>query len=196
MKVIVGLGNPGKEFENSRHNIGFIVADSFAKKRKLKFNKDGNSLVAKRKTFMLLKPLTYMNLCGNSIKRFYDLIFETMIICDDIYLPFGEVRLRNSGGDGGHNGLKSVIETLGDDSFIRLRIGVGAPNNSSELKSYVLENFQDNEVSLLEYTTKFVNNLIDCFIADGYQSMLNFFSKNKKTYSENINSESKSIGGI
>ena len=196
MKLIVGLGNPGDEYRASRHNIGFMILDRFAQARKMGFSKDGNSLYAKRNSFILIKPLTYMNLSGRAISRFFSESADTLVICDDIYLPFGEIRLRQAGGDGGHNGLSSIIYELNTDAFNRMRIGVGQPETADSLKHYVLENFSEPEFEILDKTADFAAKLIDCFIANGFQSMINNFSKNKKSYSESIFSESKTKGGI
>ncbi|MCK9328576.1 MAG: aminoacyl-tRNA hydrolase [Candidatus Cloacimonetes bacterium] len=195
MKLIAGLGNPGAEYQLNRHNIGFIILDRFAKKRKLNFKQESNSLIAKRNNFTLVKPLTYMNLSGLAIKKLFPDFDETIVICDDINLPFAEIRLRQKGGDGGHNGLKSIIHELGTANFMRIRIGVGEPENQALLKKYVLEDFNINESLQLEKIVDFSIQLIDCFIARGFQSMLDFYSKNKKSYSESLISESKTKGG-
>lgn len=196
MKLISGLGNPGDEYRHSRHNIGFIILDKFAETRKMNFKKEGNSLIAKRNTFTLLKPLTYMNLSGTAVKKVYPDCEETLVICDDIYLPFSDIRLRKNGGDGGHNGLKSIIQELRTADFGRMRIGVGEPENKGSLKKYVLEDFSNEENAMLDIVVDFSVQLLDCFIAKGFQSMLNYYSKNKKSYSEKLISESKTKGGI
>ena len=196
MKVIAGLGNPGDEYKSNRHNIGFMMIDKYAISRKLSFIKESDSLCAKRNPFMLLKPLTYMNLSGEAVSKFVKEPAELLVVCDDIYLPFGEVRLRKAGGDGGHNGLNSIIYELNSDAFNRMRIGVGQPEKFGSLKSYVLEDFRPEEIEILNITADFVIKLIDCFIANGFQAMINNFSKNKKSYSESIFSESKSKGGV
>jgi PTH1 family peptidyl-tRNA hydrolase len=195
MRIIAGLGNPGDKYQFSRHNIGFMLVDKYALSRKLNFVKDGNSLYAGRNTFKLIKPQTYMNLSGVAIARYVESSEELLVVCDDIYLPFGEIRLRQSGGDGGHNGLNSIISELRSDSFNRMRIGVGLPEHSHTLSHYVLDDFSLEEFHTLEKTAEFAIKLIDCFIANGFQSMINHFSKNKKSYSESIISESKSKGG-
>jgi len=204
MMFIAGLGNPGEEYRHSRHNIGFMIIDEFANSRKLMFKKDGNALCAKRNTFMLIKPLTYMNLSGNAISRFVDDINDLFVICDDIYLPLGEIRIRKSGGDGGHNGLWSIIDDFDSVDFCRMRIGVGLPSsspgkdvttNGALLKNYVLENFSEEEFVVLRKTTDFAVKLIDCYLEKGFQSMLNFYSKNKKSYSETDVLESTTTGG-
>ena len=195
MKTIIGLGNPGDEYLLNRHNIGFLILDSFAKEKKLVWNKDQNSLLAKRSKYRLVKPLTFMNLSGKAVTRYVENVEDLLVICDDIYLPFGEIRLRKSGSDGGHNGLYSVIDELNTIDFPRMRIGVGQPEHSGLVKQYVLENFSEEELTLLKETAMFACKLIDCFISVGYQSMLNYYSKNKKSYSEKITSESKTEGG-
>ena len=188
MKTIAGLGNPGLEYQNTKHNIGFMILDSFAQKRKLSFTKDGNALIAKRSSFIVLKPITYMNLSGKAIDRFVEDIENLIVICDDIYLPFGEIRIRQSGGDGGHNGLLSIIDQLQTTEFTRMRIGIGQPENSSMLPNFVLGDFTNSELEMLKTTIDFAIKLIDCFISNGYQSMINFYSKNKKSYSEKLSS--------
>jgi len=199
MTVVVGLGNPGDEYRNNRHNIGFMIIDEYANSRKLTFKKDGNALCAKRNHFTLVKPLTYMNLSGKAISRFVDDLNDTLVVCDDIYLPLGEIRIRQSGGDGGHNGLWSIIDEFDSVDFNRMRIGVGQPDTTTELgaslKSYVLENFSEEELLVLTKTAEFAVKLIDCFITKGFQSMINYYSKNKKSYSETKISESTTVGG-
>ena len=186
MKIIIGLGNPGNEYQKSRHNIGFIVLDKYASYRKMSFVKERNTLIAKRNLFTLIKPITYMNLSGKALTPYLEYINEMLVICDDIYLPLGEIRLRQSGSDGGHNGLYSIIDELDSINFNRMRIGVGQPANIETLSDYVLSDFSDKEIELLKKTADFAVNLIDCFIAKGFQAMLNFYSKNKKSYSEQI----------
>ena len=207
MTVVAGLGNPGEEYRYNRHNIGFMIIDKFADSRKLTFKKEGNALNAKRNRFTLVKPLTYMNLSGKAISMFADDLNDLLVVCDDIYLPLGEIRLRKSGGDGGHNGLWSIIDEFDSVDFCRMRIGVGLPKITDEtetlnsvptgayLKSYVLENFSEEELIVLSKTADFAVKLIDCFIENGFQSMLNYYSKNKKSYSETKVSESTTTGG-
>jgi len=195
MKLIVGLGNPGEEYCKNRHNIGFMILNNFAMKRKISFKKEGNTLVARRNMYQLVKPQTYMNLSGKAVKSYIEDIDDLLVISDDIYLPLGEIRIRQTSGDGGHKGLLSIIEELETINFSRIRIGVGQPEHNGQLKEYVLENFSEEELSTLEITTDFAIKLIDCFIVKGFQSMLNYYSKNKKSYSEKIFSESMTKGG-
>jgi PTH1 family peptidyl-tRNA hydrolase len=197
MRMIAGLGNPGQSYQSNRHNIGFMVIDHYAIHRKMSFKLQRDSYIAKRKSFMLLKPQSYMNLSGDAISEAIGRSdSELLVICDDIYLPFGEIRLRMAGGDGGHNGLKSIIYALNTDSFYRMRIGVGQPGLSTDLRDHVLEDFTSEEQSKFTALFTFSSKLIDCFTVSGFQSMLNHYSKNKQSYSEKIhNSESMTKGG-
>jgi len=195
MHTIIGLGNPGSEYQNSRHNIGFMVLDSLATLKKLSFKQKANALSAQRRDFTLLKPQTYMNCSGDVLSDYTGNPADILVICDDIYLPLGEVRIRCAGGDGGHNGLKSIIEQLADDGFCRMRIGVGSPQPDLALPDYVLADFSPEEMAILTHTVTFATSLIDQFLVSGFASMNNFYSKNKKSYSEKIFSESMSKGG-
>lgn len=184
MKYIVGLGNPGQEYENNRHNIGFLLLDYIAGKLKCDFSKEKNYLIAKKRAYSLIKPLTYMNNSGLAVRQLIsDQFKELMIVVDDIYLPFGEIRIREKGGDGGHNGLKSIIENMNSDEFIRIRIGVDSPKYG-DLKRFVLEDFSENEIKILNHTFEFAYELIKQYIHRDYTSMLNYYSKNKRSYSE------------
>ncbi len=136
MKLIVGLGNPGKEHTRHRHNIGFMILDRFAKQHGLSFEKkQSKAKMAEGKIegrqIILAKPQTYMNLSGQSVQGLvfkYQLpLSEIMVVCDDLDLPLGKIRLRPAGGSAGHNGLKSIIGALGGQEFPRLRVGIGRP---------------------------------------------------------------------
>ena len=146
--LIVGLGNPGPNYEQTRHNIGFMVIDELIKRQNAQklssSNFDGE--LFKFKNHFLLKPLTFMNLSGNSIvavKNFYK-IDEVVIIHDDLDLPFGTLRFKKGGGDGGHNGLKSTDEKITRE-YIRVRMGIGKPEHKAQVSSYVLSSFNDEE---------------------------------------------------
>lgn len=146
--LIVGLGNPGSLYENTRHNIGFMVIEGLISRfsaTKLSSSSFEGELF-KFQNHFLLKPLTYMNLSGNSIasvKKFYK-IDEVVIIHDDLDLPFGTVRFKHGGGHGGHNGLKSADEKISKD-YARVRMGIGKPEHKGEVSSYVLSNFSQEE---------------------------------------------------
>ena len=156
MYLIVGLGNPGKKFEATRHNIGFEVIDYIAKEYGIKVNKIkhkaliGEGLMRGNRV-ILAKPQTYMNLSGESVRdisEYYKIPTENIIIIyDDINLSTGSVRIRAKGSDGGHNGMKSIIYQLASNEFPRLRIGVGAPaHKEHELVDYVLGKFMKSEM--------------------------------------------------
>lgn len=158
--IVACLGNPGREYENTRHNMGFIAADVMAKKwgftmKKLKFKSlCGDALVGGKRA-LFLKPSTYMNKSGESVRdamQFYKVPIENVIaISDDISLPVGKMRIRRSGSDGGQKGLRSIIYLTGSDAFPRIRIGVGAkPHPDMDLAAWVLSRFSADEAKTLE----------------------------------------------
>jgi PTH1 family peptidyl-tRNA hydrolase len=146
--LIVGLGNPGPNYENTRHNIGFMVIDELIKRQnaqKLSSSSFKGDLF-KFSNHFLLKPSTFMNLSGDSIaavKNFYK-IDDVVVIHDDLDLPFGTLRFKRGGGHGGHNGLKSADEKISSD-YIRVRMGIGKPEHKGEVASYVLSDFSKKE---------------------------------------------------
>ncbi len=153
--IIVGLGNPGREYENTRHNAGFMAVDRLAEKHGVRINRvkfkgtAGDGFVAGRRT-LLLKPGTFMNLSGQSVREamsFYKVPPErTLILFDDINLPPGKLRIRRKGSDGGHNGMKNIIYLSGSDQFPRIKIGVGQkPSPQYNLADWVLSRFTQNE---------------------------------------------------
>ena len=150
MKLIVGLGNPGPTYEQNRHNIGFLVIDNLIKKFSANdiSNKKFFGNLYKHKDILFLKPATFMNLSGKSVQavaNFYKINSkDILVIHDDIDLPFGAIKIKRGGGHGGHNGLKS-IDSLISKEYNRLRIGVGKPEHKSQVASYVLSDFEQNE---------------------------------------------------
>jgi PTH1 family peptidyl-tRNA hydrolase len=151
---IVGLGNPGFAYEKTRHNIGFRVVVDFAKRHRVVFRKNGRlSAEIGRGTVLgkdvaLMLPLTYMNRSGLAIKKAGASPNKMIVVVDDVALPFGTLRLREEGSSGGHNGLKSIEESLGTKAFARLRLGVGKPEGLS-LSDYVLSPFEETEEAAL-----------------------------------------------
>ncbi|NIA22637.1 MAG: aminoacyl-tRNA hydrolase [Proteobacteria bacterium] len=152
-RLVIGLGNPGDTYRHTRHNIGFVVADRLAELLKKRFaaGKGEYSYFecdVEKHHLIVAKPTTYMNLIGRAVAELIDLynIDETkmMVICDDLNLPFGQIRIRERGSSGGHKGLESIIYSLENDRFPRLRVGIGCPEDS-EAKDYVLEKFGDDE---------------------------------------------------
>lgn len=150
MKLIVGLGNPGKKYARTRHNIGFMCLDVFAKDYGLSFSYDKKFIgdVARYKDTLLLKPRTYMNLSGNAVAPlvdYYDIDpDDILVIYDDLDLPTAKIRLRYKGGSGGHKGIQSILAALGSESFKRVKFGISKPENK-ETKDYVLSRFNKSE---------------------------------------------------
>ncbi len=161
MKLIVGLGNPGKEYERTRHNVGFMVIDELSKRwsislDQLKFKGLYGAGIVNGEKVILLKPLTYMNLSGESIRPLMDYykidIEDFLILYDDLDLPVGKLRLRMKGSAGGHNGVKSTISHVGTQEFNRIRIGIDRPKNGMKVPDYVLGRFINEELPQLEKT--------------------------------------------
>ncbi len=159
--LIVGLGNPGEEYKGTRHNLGFQVVDEIGKRLAVNFRVTRNdALVAdvqeEKGRLLLMKPQTFMNNSGQSVRTICDWfdipVMKILILHDDIDLPFGTVRLKESGGSAGHKGIQSVIDKLGSDKFKRLRIGLGRPPGKKEPSDFVLEPFVKNEMEELEFT--------------------------------------------
>ena len=153
-KLVIGLGNPGEEYKNHSHNIGFIIIDKLAQNLSLKFdNNKKKSLFTRAKLnntdFILLKPQTFMNLSGESaiyISKFFNIKPEDIIVIyDDMDIPFGTFKIKKGGSSGGHNGIKSLIAQLQTDDFIRLRVGIGRPSFGKKVNDYVLSSFSKSE---------------------------------------------------
>ena len=180
MKLIVGLGNPGKEYENTRHNIGFIFIDNFAKSLNVNIDKkkfDGlyNEVNINNEKVILLKPQTYMNLSGESIIKFVNFykinIEDILIINDDLDLDFGRIRLRMNGSSGGHNGLKNIILHLGTTDFKRLKVGI-SNNKLIDTKDYVLGKFKKEEKETLDTLKELINNILTDFISMDFDKLM------------------------
>lgn len=181
-RLVVGLGNPGKKYEKSKHNVGFICLDAYAKMKKLKFSKESKfqGEVLQDNQTILLKPKTFMNLSGNSVKlvqEFYKIPNENiLVISDDVDLPLAKIRLREKGGSGGHNGLKSIISQLGDGDFKRCRIGIDR-KDSVETKDHVLSNFSKQEMKTLDEMTITTNQIIENFVSEqDFNRIMNQFN--------------------
>lgn len=159
MKIIVGLGNPGSSYKDTRHNVGFMVIDWLARDRGIAINQRG--FHSKRgegkigaESVLLVEPQTYMNLSGNAVReiaRFYKVpLTDLLIICDDLNLPTGKLRLRPKGSAGGHNGITSIIRNLGTEDFPRLRLGIDLPPGDMAAEAYVLKRFSKQERETIE----------------------------------------------
>ncbi|MDY0276598.1 MAG: aminoacyl-tRNA hydrolase [Acholeplasma sp.] len=177
MKLIIGLGNIGDKYFETRHNVGFIVLDRYASLNKFeyKFDKDLEAFIAivnvnGNKT-IFAKPTTYMNLSGNAaakIIKYYKInIEDVLVIYDDVDLECGRVRVRETNGHGGHNGIRSIIDTLGSKDFKRIRIGIGI-DKTMPLDHYVLGKFKKEEIPLLRAVVDESVNIIDEFISEKY----------------------------
>lgn len=158
-KLLIGLGNPGEEYNSSRHNIGFIMIDKIAENLSINFNNHKKkSLYARMKKgetqYILLKPQTFMNLSGESALRISKLfnisIEDIFVIYDDMDLPFGSFKIKKGGSSGGHNGIKSLIAQLQSDNFFRIRIGIGRPNFGKKVNDYVLSSFSKSEREIID----------------------------------------------
>ena len=186
MYLIAGLGNPDKKYDMTRHNIGFDCVDMIASKngtdiKKLKHKALTESIYIGSEKVILAKPQTYMNLSGESIRdiaEFYKIEPENVIIiCDDISIPLGKIRIRPKGTDGGHNGLKSIIYQLQSDKFTRIRVGVGAPQHKDyDLADYVLGKFSPDEIKILTPILKSMSDIVSTVISKSAQDAMNKYN--------------------
>jgi len=187
MKLIAGLGNPGKKYANTRHNLGFHVIDAFRWQRGIKAKKplfgcarQGQTTI-KGQELVLIQPLTFMNSSGECIRRYIDkyevFLDSILIVCDDINLPLGQLRIRPQGSSGGHNGLDSVIRNLHSMQFSRLRIGVGPISEGYNISEYVLSNFVDSEKKVIKYAVEHAANACECWTTDGIEKAMSQFNK-------------------
>ncbi|MFH2138430.1 MAG: aminoacyl-tRNA hydrolase [Candidatus Omnitrophota bacterium] len=194
MKLIVGLGNPGLRYQNTKHNAGFWVIDEIAKQEKISLNKQKfNSVWTKHqyadKSVILVKPATYMNLSGIAVKSFADYFNlnsdDILIVFDDISLKLGSVRLRASGSAGGHNGLHSIIENLGTNNIARLRLGIDTDADYDDLSGYVLSSFKGKaSVANAKEMVKTAKAAVFCWLDEGMECAMNRFNKKRREISE------------
>ena len=199
MKVIVGLGNPGPEYERTRHNVGWWVVDHLADVWRFDgWKKDGQSRVAAGnvagKRVRLVKPLTYMNLSGSVLKPYlrregFSYMKDLLIVSDEVALPVGSFRVRAGGSAGGHNGLKSIETALGSQEYARLRVGVGPedPSRRGDLSDYVLSDFGKRDEKLVRDKLESLTHLIETWLTEGSQVAMNRFNRLGK--SSNVESE-------
>lgn len=198
MRAIVGIGNPGSLYRNNRHNVGFQFLDFFADQKSLtfkasKFDYHYSEAELSGMPFVLIKPSTYVNLSGvavlNCMINYNIHVNDLLVIVDDINLDIGLIRIRKSGGDGGHNGLSSIIYQLNSNEFPRLRIGIGSDYKNGLLPDYVLSDFDKNDFLILKKSFDTSTQLIENFILGGYHKMLNAFSRLKNLEKKNKESE-------
>ena len=175
--ILFGLGNPGEEYQYTRHNMGFLVLDVLAKRWKLLFTHKDDALFCEKDGIYLVKPLLYMNNSGLPVLKWVNSLKDDFIvILDDVNLPFGKIRIRKKGSHGGHNGLKSIIEHLGTEDFPRLRIGIGPKPDDVPLDVFVLSPFSKDEVKKLRETMELTIKAIDTILSSGIEEAMNRFN--------------------
>ena len=183
--LLVCLGNPGKEYANTRHNIGFLAADALEKRTGVKFNKLKYRALTGEVTLggqrvLVVKPQTYMNLSGEAVKLaggFYKSPPERILVLyDDVSLPLGKLRIRASGSAGGHNGIKNIIAHLGTDAFPRIKVGVGAPQREDGLVDWVIGSFTASERKVVDEAIDKALDAAECVIEKGVSEAQNRFN--------------------
>ena len=187
MKLIVGLGNPGKMYERNRHNVGFMIVDRFAKQHNIKLSTKKKKAVFGRgkcegTDVVILKPQTFMNLSGEAVLYLASFLkiktTNIIVVADDTELELGRLRIRRSGGSGGHNGIKSLIYSLKSDNFPRVKFGIGKPSDDLEydLCDFVLGNFSSSEKEILDQEFEKIVDALGVVITDSITSAMNQFN--------------------
>jgi len=187
VKLIVGLGNPGREYRETRHNVGFMVVDEIARRHSLMLalapSQVPDAFIAKKygaEPLLVAKPLTFMNRSGDAVaalSRYYDIApADLLVVVDEVALPFGRLRARPRGSAGGHNGLKSVIDRLGTMEFPRLRLGVGRGDSRRDLADHVLSKFEADERAVLEEFITRAADAAEMFAAAGIEKVMNAYN--------------------
>lgn len=185
MKLVVGLGNIGKEYENTRHNMGFMLVDRYLKYRNIndKFKEKFNAMYIEttinNEKVMFIKPMTYMNNSGlavNAFSNFYKISSDDiLVISDDLDLDLGKFRLRSNGSSGGHNGLKNIISNLGTDKFKRLRVGIS--NDKEDVTNYVLSKFSKKELNEIDNLFDILVKVIDDYFVMNFTSLMSEYNR-------------------
>ena len=187
MRLVMGLGNPGREYARSRHNAGWMVLDRFAEKHGVAFRRpclksyqSAKCAIEGAGSVLLVKPLTYMNCSGDilpSLMRKGGLTAKDLVVVvDDVHIPAGSLRIRAQGSAGGHNGLKSVIERAGSDQFVRIRVGVGEREEGKSLTDHVLERMDAGAFRTLAETADRAAEALDCLLAEGVEPAMNRYN--------------------
>lgn len=186
MKLIVGLGNPGSKYQGTRHNVGFEVVDEFARRRALMFESSpGDAVMARERgpgaQVILAKPLTFMNLSGQAVgglMRYYRIdLDDVLVVADDVNLPLGRLRVRRRGSDGGHNGLRSVIDSVGTEEVARLRVGVDRGDRRRDLADHVLATFDQSELETMRLAINKASDAVEVFASEGINVAMNRFNR-------------------
>jgi PTH1 family peptidyl-tRNA hydrolase len=190
VKLIVGLGNPGPEYRDTRHNVGFMVADALVDRWRVsdqwreKFDALLIKTTVREESVVLAKPLTFMNLSGQAVAGlagFYKIDpSDIFIVTDDVALPVGRLRARREGGAGGHNGLKSIIQSLGMQAFPRMRVGVGRGDSRRDLADHVLGRFEADERDTVSAAVLRAADATEMFLSEGIERVMNAFNAVEK----------------
>lgn len=190
MKLIVGLGNPEPRYDGTRHNIGFAILDALARELGIEFRAGKGEFLYAKTIYqgvdaLLQKPLTYMNLSGRAVReimRFYKIsVSDVLVVCDDLNLPLGAIRLRAKGSDGGQNGLKNIIAELGRSDFARLRFGIGSPPHKGDAANYVLSKFLPSELPTVENAIAHSVKACLSFLEHGIDIAMTRFNRKETT---------------
>ena len=191
MKLIVGLGNPGSEYRDTRHNVGFMVVDALVNRWRVsdqwreKFEALQIKTVRGDEPVIIAKPLTFMNLSGQAVQAlagFYKIEpADIFVVTDDVALPLGRLRARRDGGAGGHNGLKSIIQSLATQAFPRMRVGVGRGDDRRDLADHVLGRFEADERDTVSAAVLRAADATEMFLSDGIERVMNAFNAAEQT---------------
>ncbi|WP_018131773.1 aminoacyl-tRNA hydrolase [Effusibacillus pohliae] len=182
MRIVIGLGNPGKEYEGTRHNVGFMVIDELANALGIDVRKSKCQALYGEGTYqgekiVLVKPMTYMNLSGQAVRQVLDWYkpdaSEWVVVYDDMDLPLGKIRLRVKGGAGGHNGIKSIISCVGTQDFLRIRVGIDRPDPGVTVVDHVLSAFCKEQRPLVEQAIRNAASALQTYIEDSFQTAMN-----------------------
>ena len=186
MRIIVGLGNPGSRYEKSRHNAGCMVIDRLSDEYRIPMTRksddyEAGSGLAGEERLLLVKPVTFMNRSGIAVRQILDYFHETpsrlLILHDDLDIPLGQVKVKLNGGAGGHNGVASVIEAIGSNDFVRIRIGIGRPLRKEEVVSFVLAPFESAEAEAVDGALNRAAGAVREILAEGPQKAMDRFNQ-------------------
>ena len=186
MKVVLGLGNPGRQYERTRHNVGFLVVDRFASANQIAVNRKKYKSICgdwqlDRERVLVVKPQTYMNRSGDAVRDLFRYlrvgVRDLLVIHDDLDLPFGRIRIRSRGSAGGHRGVLSILEALGEEVFFRVRVGIGRPPADVDPTDYVLQDFPPQEAMKLGEVVSRAADAVQSLLEEGSQRAMEKFNR-------------------
>jgi PTH1 family peptidyl-tRNA hydrolase len=189
MPLIVGLGNPGAEYDHTPHNVGFDIAARLVKRANVKFRRSRvgeaeEAVLPGSDKVVIFRPLSFMNLSGRPVSAALHWHHFTkkdlLVICDDVNLPFGHLRIRDRGGSGGQKGMRSIIESLGTEEFARLRIGVGGGHAGADVARHVLSKFSLSRRAVMEPVLELAADAVECYLRDGLETAMNRFNTQRQ----------------